>query len=602
MDFRAGGFQQPTLAKNIRCDIIGDFVPEVDAESIGENTYEGSLTITTEEEVSTDFVLKFVFDDGTMYYDYFTCDKTAEAISGAINTKILDTTSYSYVYLNSTTYLGNLVEFDVKDNADLSLISLYYLTINTINDGYPYIRDIARTYYYTEEEMAVMIEDGYIPIATVSDLEAIKSGDTHTFAEGTKWEKIDQGTLASNYLQIADIDFADYDYDGDGNGWLAIGDSSTTFTGVYDGNGLTISNLYDNRPTAVYHGLFGYISAGAEILNLTVDSFTLESFGGTSGGVIGIIAAYVSGSTIKKCHVTSSTINYSGGNYVGGISGAMAATSEISHCSVSDSTIRGYQYIGGIIGAMESSIVQYSSITNSLVSADYFTGEVIQQALGNYVGGIVGWMKLMNTQNLNYITNCSADDVAVYGNTYVGGIIGYAQQYCYAYYIHGHSLTVRASSSTNIYIGGFAGRCDRVIIEDSYIFAYVSAWKKILEEEDRNNYSAAFCGNVGEGTAQINRCYSVSTVSTPDTYDPGTGEITVLASQRGFKSGTCTTNNNFFDSEAGNVTTGEGATAKTTTQMQTSTTFTEASWDFTDDWYRDDDKNGKYPYLLWEED
>jgi len=61
--------------------------------------------------------------------------------------------------------------------------------------------------------------------------------------------------------------------------------------------------------------------------------------------------------------------------------------------------------------------------------------------------------------------------------------------------------------------------------------------------------------------------------------------------------------NNFFDSEVSNQSTCLGATSKTTAEMKTQATFTNANWNFTattGDWSIDSSNNSGYPYLQWQ--
>ncbi len=53
-----------------------------------------------------------------------------------------------------------------------------------------------------------------------------------------------------------------------GLGWNPIGNNTNSFTGTFDGLGFTISNLYINRPTQDYVGLFGFESSTSSIRNL----------------------------------------------------------------------------------------------------------------------------------------------------------------------------------------------------------------------------------------------------------------------------------------------------------------------------------------------
>lgn len=47
--------------------------------------------------------------------------------------------------------------------------------------------------------------------------------------------------------------------------WKPIGDASDQFTGTFDGNGFTISNLTINNNTLEYVGLFGYVGSGGNV-------------------------------------------------------------------------------------------------------------------------------------------------------------------------------------------------------------------------------------------------------------------------------------------------------------------------------------------------
>ena len=78
-----------------------------------------------------------------------------------------------------------------------------------------------------------------------------------------------------------------------GDGWTPIGDASTSFTGNFDGNGHTVSNLYVNAEAAVQvrAGLFGSIGSGGEVKNVGV----------------------ASGSVTASVTVTSDAVAYAGG-------------------------------------------------------------------------------------------------------------------------------------------------------------------------------------------------------------------------------------------------------------------------------------------------
>ena len=110
--------------------------------------------------------------------------------------------------------------------------------------------------------------------------------------------------LESNYILMRDIDLTEAtesggDYDYNGQGWLPIvlnwsyanngsyyyGDVG--FSGIFDGNGHTISGLRIEGRTADNSGLFGYVYDGT-IKNLTLKDINISA-GSYTGGIAGKI-------------------------------------------------------------------------------------------------------------------------------------------------------------------------------------------------------------------------------------------------------------------------------------------------------------------------
>ena len=290
-----------------------------------------------------------------------------------------------------------------------------------------------------------------------------------------------------HFIQTADIDASETSTWNSGAGWSPIGNSSSEFTGSYDGQGYTISNLYINRPGTSYQGLFGY-TIGAKIQNLNLTDVSIVS-GDYSGSLIG---ATENKDTIINC---SSSGNLIGEDRIGGLVGyAKYASVENSYSSV---TIKGGDYVGGLIGA------QYYGSANASYCIGNVNG-VIQ------VGGMIG-----RSEN------------ATLNNCYASGIV-----------------------NGNEDIGGFVGLC----------------WSGIL-----------------------NNCYSTGLIS-------GNEDVGGLIGQHI----TSTYNNCFWDTESSGTSTSGGGTGKTTVEMQTQSTFTNATWDFTNTWAISSRNNGAYPYLQWQ--
>lgn len=237
----------------------------------------------------------------------------------------------------------------------------------------------------------------------------------------------------SSYRNKNDTSYGDLNGDGtvegiqaeltdkeDGVGFTPIGNSSHYFSGIFDGQGNEIRNIYINisSDSSVYAGLFGCINNG-EINNLGIKgnirvSSTTSGYTFT-GGIVG----YVKGnSSISNCYNTGDISSRSNGsNSAGGIVGEGWSDISISNCynsgNISSNNLKYYENLaGGIAGAVWNN----SSITNC-----YNVGNVEGICVNNYqayTGGIVGFLK----QN-NNISNCY--NLGKVNNTRMaGGIVG----------------------------------------------------------------------------------------------------------------------------------------------------------------------------------
>ena len=142
--------------------------------------------------------------------------------------------------------------------------------------------------------------------------------------------------------------------------WTPIGNSSTQYKGIFDGQCHTISGLYTDSDTASYVGLFGYISSNATVKKVGIDD---SYFGGSS--------------------------------YVGGIAGQNDGVIETcyTYCIVAD----GVSYVGGIAG----------KTTNNIKNC-YNMGVV--DSSNNYCGAITGYSNLQTyVFNCFYLEECAKD-------------------------------------------------------------------------------------------------------------------------------------------------------------------------------------------------
>lgn len=118
--------------------------------------------------------------------------------------------------------------------------------------------------------------------------------------------------LDGKYIQMANIDLSDYS---EAEGWVPIGNSSSPFTGLFDGNGFKISNLKMTR-SVNNSGLFDTIGSSGEVRNLTLENVSISgalrtgSLAGQSSGLIENVA--VTGK-VSSYYTVSPRHNDSGG-------------------------------------------------------------------------------------------------------------------------------------------------------------------------------------------------------------------------------------------------------------------------------------------------
>jgi hypothetical protein len=156
------------------------------------------------------------------------------------------------------------------------------------------------------------------------------------------------------------------------------GFQGTSFTGVFDGDGHTISHL--TVEGTGYVGLFGRLGFGGVVKNLSLPDVTIAGSGNYVGGLVG----YNETGTVTQCYSTGAI---KGKDYVGGLVGGNAGTvarglvREDFHSTVADcystGTVSGGSTVGGLIGA-----------NSHTVTHCYSTGAV--SGTGDDVGGLVG--------------------------------------------------------------------------------------------------------------------------------------------------------------------------------------------------------------------
>lgn len=296
--------------------------------------------------------------------------------------------------------------------------------------------------------------------------------------------------LSAHYRLINDIKFLESDFfeGGDfyneGEGWDPISlDWDSSFSGVFNGNGYTISNLYSNSDNWAV-GLFGYNDG--TIMNLVLkDGYIAPNSEPTSGEFVGGFVGQNNG-LILNCHIKN-TIVVDGGGITGENCGI------ITNCSSSGEII-GNGAIGGIAGCNANIIEKCCNLAVVMADTKYLCE----------VGGIVGSNSgdLRNCQNRGSIEVTSAyescDDIFDYAT--VGGVAGRNDGYIIQCSNYG-SLMLEATK-TNAHCGGLVGFQWYGLVEDCYNCGEVKSLSNTtiggIIGFIANMGSFARCYNVGE--------------------------------------------------------------------------------------------------------
>lgn len=199
-----------------------------------------------------------------------------------------------------------------------------------------------------------------------------------------------------HFILNNDLDFNGSEYQS-GEGWLPINDYSDGFMGSFKGNNHTISNLYINRSSTDYIGLFGYTD-NAAIYDLGLINCNVSG-NNKVGGLIG----HRDGSTIENCYSTGVV---SGNEDIGGLIGCCLSNAIVGNC-YSTVSVTGVFQVGGLIGYNSSSVTIANCYSTGAVSGSY-----------SRVGGLVG------TISSTTIANCYSTGV-VSGDQNVGGFVGF---------------------------------------------------------------------------------------------------------------------------------------------------------------------------------
>ncbi|MGE0076716.1 MAG: GLUG motif-containing protein [Bacteroidales bacterium] len=309
--------------------------------------------------------------------------------------------------------------------------------------------------------LAMLFSAGSLMAQTASKPEGSGTSDDPyqiVLLENLSWLSQTSSAWGSYFIQTADIDAADTKNWNDGEGFSPIGNSTTKFTGNYNGQDHTINNIYINRSSIENLGFFGF-TLGAVVKNIGITNATINGL-----NKVGILIGSASGSTISDCFTTG-TANATGYD-LGGFVGKVSNTSTISNCYNAAKVTGSNNASGGLAGACYS-----SSVANC-----YNSGIIIANQSGAcYIGGLIGKSSTVTVENCYNIGN-------VIGADTTGGFIGWN--------CTGSSVTNSYSTGyvtgTKTSSGAFIGINEASTISGSYWTPETAKMSNGLGQDDNN--------------------------------------------------------------------------------------------------------------------
>ncbi len=184
-----------------------------------------------------------------------------------------------------------------------------------------------------------------------------------------------------HFKLMADIDLVSHA----GTNFNIIGDYDVPFTGVFDGNGHTISHLTYTSTNKDHIGLFGWVED--------------------------------SNAVIRDLGLIDPNIDAGTGDYVGSLVGLLK-DGTINGCYVEGGSVSGEQLVGGLVGG-NASLRSRGRIDSCYASTSvYCSGNLSRGRVTttDSAGGLVG-------SNYGRITNCYSTG-SVTGNGDIGGLVG----------------------------------------------------------------------------------------------------------------------------------------------------------------------------------
>ncbi len=263
-------------------------------------------------------------------------------------------------------------------------------------------------------------------------------------------DSINSGEDTTAYYKLMkDIDLG-------GQTWTPIGSYTDTlkyatcFSGVFDGNGHTISN-FTLASNTQYVGFFGFIYNGT-VKNLTVSDFEINVSSANpslyAGGLAGrcISAGEGKGITIENCVVKNGFVRAAGEGsvYAGGLAGYIMSSDssdeivvknshayvkvEAESVSDEDASASHEAYAGGLVGYLAATVDTKLSMSLCHATEDVSATTTPNRSyqIGAFAGGLTGFVGVSGETSALSISGCYSLGNAYIECTYSGNVGGFS--------------------------------------------------------------------------------------------------------------------------------------------------------------------------------
>jgi hypothetical protein len=395
----------------------------------------------------------------------------------------------------------------------------------------------------------------------------------------------DVENLDKHYIQVGDIDASASEELQNGSGFKFIGSAQNPFTGSYDGNGFSISNLKINfNKFDPHNGMFGYVKDGV-LENITIDN--REQLAKLDMDSLALSKQKVKLPDEMSRLQKNDVANMDG---VGGLTGMNNGGMIINCHFIGSITFFGQK--AGLVGINTGTIEDSSFEGRLSVAASGLVTE-------NYGSILRSSVKGRNTSQVasGFVKNNFGEIIESYADVDLGGSNAAAG------FVMNNDGVIRLSfvkgmlTEGNRISSGFVGE-NRGHIEDAYVF--VEHHMTLLDEPDIISLELGGFAGRNESEGVIRNAFTAGSISV----DGNMEELSLFGAFAGENLGSI--DHGYWDKGSTGIETGvdqgnpEGATGLTTAQMTgPAAKQNMPEFDWVNIWRTTEDG---YPVLRWEEE